>query len=156
MSTKIAYYGLALYEKPGGIPFSYNDLPTTKPFRITMNGLTGGCLVRQVFLRNDNPSLYYTDVSISIVDASEGDLYTLQDNWSWKLIYSIHEPTPEEWDQVAKNNSLSFASIGTTSLADTFSYFPIWIQCNVPAGLREQNILDLSIFMGGSKRIVGY
>jgi hypothetical protein len=157
MAIKIAYSGLSLYPKPEGAPFSRDDRPVTSPFRITIEGLIGGCLVKRCYLRNDDPALYFTNITVRFAD--ELGLYSSgnsANDWSRKLIYSIHEPFPEEWEQVENHNSLTFSSIGSTSLADTFSFFPIWVRCSIPAGLREQNITTLPLCVEGTQKLVGY
>jgi len=151
-----AYNGLVLYDKIEGKVISYDDLPITNPFRTTAEGFIGGTFVQKLFLHNDNPSLYFTDISIRIIDNSSGGIYIAKSTWSWKLIYATYEPVPEEWDQITKDNTLSFLSIGSTVEADTYNYYPIWIQWKIPSGLAAQNIEELFPRVSGDQKLVGF
>ena len=150
------YYGLSLYDKPDGSMITYGDLSITNPFRTTADGSIGGTFVQTLFLRNDNPSLYFTDVDVRIIDNSNGAIYTVSSSWSWKLIYAIHEPVPEEWNEIEKDNNLSFSSIGSTTKADTYNYYPIWIQWKIPSGIAAQNITDLFPRVVAYQKLVGF
>jgi len=136
--------GLAFYKDDLNpeVYISFDDNEATNPFRITMDGVLGGTIVKKVYLHNDNPKHYYTSITVSIYDSTSGNDYTTGD-WRWKLISSEREPVPEEWDQVANLNTISISDIGTSSKANTSDFIPVWIQCTVPAGMLAANITDV-------------
>lgn len=147
--------GLCLYEKDDLTKLlTYKEIPATNPFRISVDGILGGCLVKRIYLHNDNPKLYYTSITIQIIDESPSGIAYTSGDWSWRLISSVHEPVPEEWEQVANNNILSVGTLGSSTAADVTSYIPIWVRCNVPDGLLAQNIISLGLRISATKYLV--
>lgn len=149
MSTGLAFYEDTLDPETY---LSFGDT-ASNPFRITVDGVLGGTIVKRVHLHNDNPDYYFTNIVVSLYDSSEGSQYT-SGFWRWKLINSIYEPVPEQWDQVANNNTLSIDDIGSSSASNTSDFIPIWIQCTVPAGMLAVNITDVSLRVSASLNLV--
>lgn len=141
--------GLAFYDK-NKQPFG------TSPFRSFFDGHLGGVFEEKVYLRNDDPSVYYTNIVASIEVAAYQDTgETGTTGWGVKLMYGERRPTEAEWDAVRPSEPIVIPDIGTTALADTFTYHPIWIRIfcpgNEPAQIRENQKLKVSFF----KRKVG-
>lgn len=146
--------GLSFYKNPldPSTNLSYGD-DAINPFRITVDGVLGGTITKLVYLHNDHPEYYYTDIVVSIYDSSAADTYT-SGLWRWKLINSIHEPVPEQWDLVENNNIISIDNIGSSTQANTSDFIPIWIRCTVPAGLLADNITDLYLRISATLNLV--
>lgn len=143
-------YGLAFYPKDKyETPLSWDD--ATNPLRMSFDGLLGGSIVKRIFLHNDDSSVYYTNITVSFVDAT--GLYTVGD-WSWKLISSIHEPVPEEWIETSEQNTLSLSDIGSSVSSDVSSFVSVWVRCSIPAGLLAQNVTGLVLRISCDKNLV--
>ena len=146
--------GLAFYSKPSldGL-ISCDDNEATAPFRFTFNRL-GGRIVKKVYLNNDNPNTWYSELEVYFEDKTYAGDYQTNCMWTWKLIQSPYEPVPEEWDAVADKNTISVSDIGTSSKANIQSYVPIWVRFGVPAGLLAQNMTLLVLKVDGKKNLV--
>lgn len=123
--------------------------------RFSVDGRLGGPQESVVFLRNDDPAVYYTDVTAT-VQMEESDVWGefAETGWSIKLIYGDRQPTETEWDQVASSNVLEMPDIGEEAAADTDSYFPIWIRLFVPGNIPAQRKTNLKITVTATDRLV--
>lgn len=113
-----------------------------EPLRTVHNGKPGGASEKLVFIRNDDPANYYTDLVVTYENDVQDDYGVLgSTGWSVKFLYGRRQPTEEEWDSVTAGQSIVLPNIGSTSAADTYTFHPIWIRVycpgNAPAQIRE-------------------
>jgi hypothetical protein len=113
-----------------------------EPLRTVHNGKSGGASAKLVFIRNDDPANYYTDLVVTYENNVQDDYGVLgSTGWSVKFLYGRRQPTEEEWDSVTVGQSIVLPNIGSTSAADTYTFHPIWIRVycpgNAPAQIRE-------------------
>lgn len=105
------------------------------PLRNVINGHTGGFADNIFYIRNDDVSKWYTNISISIVTDVYDALGELGSTGiSVKFIYGERRPTEAEWDVAIAGAAISLPDIGTTDLADTFTYHPVWCRIYIPGG----------------------
>lgn len=133
---------LKLYHEP----HPEKVIDALNPFTLTFSGITGGAIDKQIFLRNSNSGLYYTNISIRARDT-----YPTYDRtalnpagYSWKLSNKSTGLTVEEWEQIQPGNTLSLSqSLGSSGNPDIVTYLPIWVRVSIPRGQRIQTIKEI-------------
>lgn len=136
-----------------GLAF-YDDSKTlfgVSPLRTFHDGHLGGSQEKLIYLRNDDSAKYYTNITVHLeVDSYEdfGPFGTT--GWGVKYIYGERRPTEAEWDEVRAGDAIAIPDIGDTSLADTFTYHPIWVRVYCPGGepaqIRENQTIKVFYF----------
>ena len=134
-----------------GLPVLSTETTRQGPARTFSDGRLGGAHEQITYLRNDDPSTYYTDLVLSY----HQDLYSDtgefgNTGWGVKYLYGERRPTEAEWDEVRSGEPLSIPDIGTTLAADTYTFHPIWIRVycpgNIAAQIRENQRVKLSFY----------
>ena len=135
---------LAIYKEPTEL-FS-----STNPFTVTFDGRIGGSQDRRLYIRNDSDSVYYTNITVSVVDVgSEGNIL-------WKLKQKDIPPTNDEWMEVATGNTLSISSdIGSSSQADTATYLSFWIKAITTRGQDVRTLTNYIIRLSATEYYIG-
>ncbi len=126
---------LSIYENPNPDTSFSADNSLSNPIAFTVDGTLGATLTKKVYLRNDDPTKYYTFISLlpSInagTDIVSGSLSTFH----WKLITGNTQPLEDQWNLLSGGNSISLSNIGSLGNGDTSTYLPFWIRINVPKG----------------------
>ena len=121
------------------------------PHRTFSDGRLGGAHEKLVYLRNDNPSTYYTDLVLSYEQELYNDSGEFGDSgWGVKYLYGERRPTEAEWDEIRSGEPLVLPDIGTTLAADTYTFHPIWVRVYCPGGtaaqIRENQRVRLSYY----------
>ncbi|MBM88225.1 MAG: hypothetical protein CMQ41_07575 [Gammaproteobacteria bacterium] len=123
------------------------------PLRSFHNGHTGGSHEQLLFVRNQNPSKYYTNIVLSpvvigVYDDTEGEFGT--SGWGIKLLYGKRRPTEAEWDMVKSGAGIKIPNIGSSEAADTFTNHPVWVRIFCPGGepaqIRENMQLHITYY----------
>jgi hypothetical protein len=146
--------GLAFYDSTQTV---FSAVGTTYgPQRTHHDGKLGGADERIVYLRNDDPTKWYSNITVSLELDAYGDVGEFgTTGWSIKFLYGERRPTEAEWDLVRSGDSIEIPDIGTEAAADTSTYHPLWIRVYCPGGesaqIRENQRLRLFAF----KRNVG-
>lgn len=128
-------------------------------FTVTFDGRIGGSQDKLVYLRNDARTRWYSEIKLTVVDTEDAGANDITDGskpgWSWKLAEKDIPLTFEEWELVNESNELVLSSsIGSNTLADIATYFPIWIRIEIPRGQRIQTITDVVIRIDGRENLV--
>lgn len=128
---------LGIYKLITGTSYSSysSDGSGDSPISSLHDGRTTGDQTLQLFLRNDDLNVYYTNIVISCVQTDAGTEYldNSTSGWGIKLRSGVSEPTQEEWDITDWNNQLSMSNIGTSTDGDTTTYAPFWYLIQHPA-----------------------
>lgn len=132
-----------------GLPIVGTEENRQGPARSFSDGRLGGAHEQVTYLRNDDPSTYYTDLVLSYEQEIYNDSGAFGDTgWSVKYLYGERRPTEAEWDEVRSGEPLSLPDIGSALAADTYTFHPIWIRVYCPgdiaAQLRENQRVRLS------------
>ena len=107
----------------------------------SFDGRQGGAQVRQLFIQNDDPGVYYNNIIITPVDLSgTGYVDDGGDSWSWKIMQRDSPPTEGSWKSVSDGNPLS---VGT--LSDASAVISIWVRVQVPQYTPAQQILSIRL-----------
>ena len=132
--------GISIYYRPGTelIKISRNtDL--NNPVITVHDGKVGGAVSLQLFLRNDDSDLWFSNVVVRPVDLVDaypyGDVVYTETGWGVKLSAGSAEPTNSEWEDIEWGNSISMPNIGTASTADTTTYSPFWYMISCPPNI---------------------
>lgn len=107
------------------------------PLRSFHNGHIGGSHEQLFFIRNQNPSKFYTNITVTpvmigVYNDSEGEFGV--SGWGIKLMYGKRRPTEFEWDMVRSGAGIKIPDIGSNEAADTFTNHPIWVRIFCPGG----------------------
>jgi hypothetical protein len=140
---------LKLYYKDSNDQFVV--ISSTTPETSYYDGRTGETTTRQLYIRNDSTSYYYSNIRIKprdLVDANPyGDVIYTETGWGWKLSAGSDEPTTGEWEDIEWGNEITMSDIGSLVLADTTTYSPFWrlITCppNTDAIIKTDVIYDV-------------
>ena len=137
----------------------YDDTKTlfsTDPLRTFHDGHLGGSQEHLIYIRNDDVAEYYTSLSVHLSVSSYEDLGPFgTTGWGVKFIYGERRPTEDEWDQVRAGDSITIPDIGSTALADTFTYHPIWVRVVCPGAESAQIRSNQTIKVLYFDRMVG-
>lgn len=127
--------GLLLYRDAGSSTYvAYT--PGSTYIETTHDCELGETQELQLFLRNDDNSLYFTDISIRAESlTSLNDVIGVETGWGVKLYSGATQPTEAEWEIIDYGNSISMTDIGATSSPDTTTYLPLWFRIECPAGI---------------------
>tara|TARA_Y100000310_G_C20286697_1_gene625208 strand:+ start:153 stop:611 length:459 start_codon:yes stop_codon:yes gene_type:complete len=131
---------------------SYNSFEEN-PLRSFHNGHTGDSHEQLFFIRNQNPSKYYTNIKIAPawIAGYEDKGEFGSTGWGIKLMYGKRRPTEEEWDLVKSGSTIQIPDIGTIEASDTFTNHPIWVRIYCPGGelaqIRENMQLQINYYI---------
>lgn len=115
-----------------------SDGKQTNPIFISVEGKFGDVDVGVVYLRNDDPNVYYTNISIQVPNAANNGI-------SVKLYHSTSsssQPIEAVWSTITANTPLALGSsfqIGPS----TSTYVPIWYRFEVPANFPHSVIANM-------------
>lgn len=144
---------LAIYKKPTPSEVFSNDGSHDNPVRINIDGISGGIIAKRFFVRNDDITRYYTDITVSFTDNSFFGI-TDYNSWFWKLKSGFFPPVSEEWNQLSRANSISLDNIGSSTQGNISTYLPFWLQVQVPDGADVQNITEVKLTLSFKEYLV--
>lgn len=115
------------------------DAFASNPLRSFFDGHSGGPYEQLVFIRNDDATRYFTNITLLYVsDTFDMDGPIGESGWSIKFLYGTRRPTESEWDSVQSGDDLILPNIGSTDASDTATYHPVWIRKFCPGGQNAQ------------------
>jgi hypothetical protein len=118
---------------------SSQQLYGSDPLRTVHDGQPGGAHEVLFYLRNDDVTTYYENVSVGYrSDEYDSSGEYASTGWGIKFMYGERRPTEAEWAQVASGSSVMINDIGSTVAADTFTYHPVWVRVYCPGQSRSQ------------------
>ena len=143
---------LSLYEAPNTDPF----VAKNNPLRFTFNGSLGGSVAQQVYIRNDDPTRWYSDITIFAVDLSGKARATdAFPGYAVQLIEKDTPPTADEWVSVIPGNQLSMsADLGSNSIGDVVTYLPVWVRVVIPARTPIQTIKEIVLRITAREHLI--
>ena len=112
----------------------YGDSPLVNPVKTTHDGVLGETRETILYVRNDNATYWYDNISIEATSQS-GAIPT---GWVIKMRGGTTQPTEAEWDAIAVGNTIVIDDIGEAGVADTTTYSPFWYRIEIPAGTTAQ------------------
>ena len=127
------------------------------PLRTYHDGKNGSADSELIYVRNDDISYWYQNVELIPIDniGYDDTVGEYGTGFSVKLAYGTVEPLPHEWDLINSGDSVVVPNdIGSAAIADTTTYFPIWVRINVPGNTRVQNKTDILLRLQTTRRPV--
>lgn len=114
-------------------------LDLDEKLRAVKNGTKGGAVDVLMYLRNDDLSVYYRDLLITLEEVGGFEGYLSEDGFYIKFLAGSSEPSEAEWDLVLPGESLPLEDIGNYEEADTYTYHPIWVRVYIPGKTPSQH-----------------
>lgn len=125
------------------------------PFSLTFDGRIGGVKEFRLYVRNDDPILYYTSITVKTQDTGTDDITDRPDDgFSWKLSAGDIQPTQNDWANVAAANTISLSDIGAELSPDSSTFLPFWVYVQVPPGLDVQTFDTVQFVLQGEENLV--
>lgn len=122
-----------------------NDMAT--PITTTHEGKTGDTKTLDLYIRNDDVSKWYSNITVlpvDLIDANPyGDVSYTETGWGVKLSKGATEPTENEWEDVNWGSQITMDNIGSDGAYDTTTYFPFWYLVSCPPNTNAQNKEDI-------------
>lgn len=145
---------LDIYTEPSsGTKLSSGD--ATNPFAITFDGRIGGTKEVRLFVRNDNATVYYTDIELTLSDSDTNDhVDGSTAGFEWKLIAGDAQPTLNDWAHTDAGNEITLPDLGSSGTPNITSYLPFWVQIKVPRNVDIQTITSIKFELTAVENLV--
>lgn len=142
--------GLKLYYKENDAYIEVSSAGSfDNPVVSTHNGKLGDVTSEQLYLRNDNSALWYSNIIIKSYDSTKtpekDDSSYDSTGWGVKLFPGVDEPTAGFWERIAWGNEIEMENIGQAGTGDSTTYFPFWRLITCPPHTDIQIKRNLSI-----------
>lgn len=134
--------GIGIYTAPNSESALSGDGTFTNPLGVTFDGRVGGTKEIRLYVRNDDPGFYFTDISLELLDTGDNIINRPDDGYVWKLSEGDAQPSNNDWGNIAPANTITFTNLGAVSSPDSSTYLPFWLLIEVPPGL------DVQVFDG--------
>jgi hypothetical protein len=103
--------------------------------REVLNGRTGEVKDVRFYIKNNDPTKYYSNLSIVYRYSSYNDSGVFgTTGWGVKFCSGTRQPTESEWNAIVPGISTVLPDIGNSSDGDTLTYYPVWARIICPAG----------------------
>ena len=112
------------------------------PLAITFDGVNGGTIERKLYLRNDNITKQYQNITIQPYDnpGVEQQITNGSNGYIWLLSAGDQRPLVEQWDLITPASVINLDDI-----SDTTTYLPFWLRITVPAGVPATSFRSASL-----------
>jgi len=143
--------GLSLYYKEDDkfIEVSVDIEDGLEPLTSIHDGKKGSVITRQLYVRNDDSALWYSNVIVQPLDLVDADPYGdtayNETGWGIKMSESISEPSIQEWEDINWGLSITLDDFGSDSGSDTTTYVPFWYYETCPPNEDAQVKTDIVI-----------
>lgn len=146
--------GLSVYSSTGE-RFS-EDGAQSKPITTTHKGNDGEVVELLLYLRNDDPFQWYSDITITSDDISspddtEGDRGT---GWGIKFSAGVEQPTKSKWSTIKFGNTISMPVVGGIGSPDTTTFYPFWYRIQSPPGEDVKTKIDIKLQLDFTRNAV--
>jgi hypothetical protein len=118
------------------------------PITTAFDGTSGGVVERRYYVRNDAPTLQYSDIAVSPVDGGD-NLVDGSAGYSWKLIVGDQRPLEEQWSLKTAGEEIDLSDI-----TDTTTYLPFWVRIEVPRGAPVESFQSVSLQIEATESII--
>ncbi len=145
---------LRVYTKPTETAYLSVEGDFTIPLSLSIDGRAGGVIDRELFVRNDQETRWYENISVTALGDSPA-LVNGALGFSVKFITGNKRPTHEEWGLVAPANTATFTdNIGNAYDAETGIYLPFWMRIEVPGNELARVVKDIQIILTATECLI--
>lgn len=118
----------------------YNVSDGLLPIITTHDGVLGEVVETKLFVRNEDVTEYYEDITVAPVSKTSPDeTIGTANGHGVKLRVGGTQPTESEWGAIDHGNSISFSDLGTSGSGDISTYLAFWYRVETPAGSPADN-----------------
>ena len=149
--------GLGIYSEPVASSRITDNTDTgiAAPFTVSIDGKAGGFKTQRLYLRNDDATLTFTDISLVPVDTGSPSVVDgSQTGFSWKLLEEDTQPTEEAWDLIDDGNTIEFSDLGTILVTDIATYLPFWARIEIPRNTDVQAIASVELTISATSTLI--
>jgi len=160
---------LNIYTEPKSTTKLSIDGEQDAPLSIALDGQAGGGMDFKLYVRNDDTTKYYNNITIAPIDSSggwlvapvyvdEGETTVLLDKgFVWRLKEGEIKPVPEDWCAITAGNTLTLSdTLGTTIVGNTTIYLPFWLRVEIPRRENAATIKSIVLRIQATEHLVGY
>lgn len=125
--------------------------------RFSGNGKLGFSTDQLIYLKNDDNTKYYTNVTLTPMSSNYDDIVGEwgETGFGVKLLIGERRPTENEWDQITPGEAISIPDIGTTDSANTSDYTPVWVRVIVPGSTKSQLKTNIKLRVNSQEKNLG-
>jgi hypothetical protein len=146
---------VGIYTEPNPDTLLSEDDLFTRPFAVTFDGRVGGYKEIKLYLRNDDPTFYYTNLVLGLEDSNDEPIISRpEDGYVWKLHYGDLKPTYNDW--LAKTPAAPLSNIddlGESGDPDTSTYLPFWVYIQIPSNTDVQVFTSVKFTLAGTETL---
>lgn len=128
--------GLKIYEEASPSTAFSTEGSFDNPMSHAFNGTTGEVVEKRYYIRNDDPTRWYSNITVQPVVSSGDNIVNgsgSTEGFLWKVLAGDSKPLEEQWELKAPGEAVSLgANIGSGSAGDTTTYLPFWLRIQVP------------------------
>ena len=144
--------GLNIYTSP----IETSKVSSSDYVPITFDGTTGGSIDTKLYIRNDDLTLWFSDIQVKPFEDGTTLNVVGGPAWEMRVLEKDIVPTTEEWFEVVAGNQITLSSdIGDSERGDISTYLSFWIRVTVPRDQEVQNISSVVIRINAASNLVG-
>jgi len=128
-------------------PYS-QDGAMTNALREAFDGRSNDIKELRYYLRNDDASYTYSDITIEPVSRSGRNIVDGTDDYSFKLKATATQPTEDEWRAVTAGDPIDMDDI-----SDTATYLPFWVRIEIPCGASIESIEGTVFYIAATQTL---
>jgi hypothetical protein len=136
----------------------YVHVTSSYPIKTVHNGKDGDVKTLQLYLRNDDNEKWYSNIIIKPIDLigadPYGDVVYRETGWGVKLSDGSAEPSNGEWEDIEWGEEISMSNIGSSSVADSTTYYPFWYLITCPPNEDVKIKTDIVLEVGYTENMV--
>lgn len=125
----------------------------SNPIVHSFNGVTGGTIIKKYYLRNNDDTKYYNNITLSAYVESGDDITDGTDGFSWKFRAGSDQPLEQEWALITDANNIDMDQIGSFGNGDNTTYYPFWLRITVPDNLSAQSFENIKLRISYTENI---
>jgi len=150
--------GIYFRDSAGAMSLVTNGSDSSNPVTTIHDGKNGDTISVVLYLRNDNITKWYSNITIVPVDLVDtdpyGDVIYTETGWGVKVNKGGDEPTDAEWGDVDWGDDANMDDVGSNVAGDSTTYFPFWYLISCPPNENAQNKSDIVLQVNHTENAV--
>ena len=152
--------GLKLYYKDSNDAFVEISTGTdiASPVTTIHDGRLGDIVTKQLYLRNDDNSKWFSNISVTPLDTEDanpyGDIAYTETGWGVRLNKGSDEPSDSQWADIDWGEFILMDNVGSDSGFDISTYYPLWYYITCPPNVSAQVKTDIMLTVAYTENAV--